>query len=108
MESTRVKRWDFTIERDGHLERTVVGRDGQVHHPPANGHGRDQHFSANEERTYRQIIDAAIRANGGTSNLQKARRGSRSQVHPGGASLGFDSFGILPADGFGRLSSEDY
>ena len=65
MKNQRIKEWDFTIERGGVLERTVVDMDGQVHHPSPNGHGKDQHFSANEERTYRQIIDAAIIANGG-------------------------------------------
>ena len=47
MKSQPIKEWDFTIERDGVLERTVVDMDGQVHHPPPNGHGKDQHFSAN-------------------------------------------------------------
>ncbi len=44
MESPRIKEWDFTIERGGVLERTVVDTDGQVHHPPPNGHGKDHHF----------------------------------------------------------------
>ena len=108
MKDTRIKEWDFTIERGGVLERTVVGIDCQVHHPPPNGHGKDQHFSAKEERTYRQIIDAAIVANGGTPARPKRRRSRHSQADPEGASLSYDGFGILPADGMGRFSSEDY
>lgn len=108
MESPRIKEWDFTIERGGVLERTVVDTDGQVHHPPPNGHGKDHHFSANEERTYRQIIDAAIVANGGTPPQRKRRRRRHGKADPEGASLAYDDFGILPADGLGRLSSEDY
>ena len=108
MNNGRIKEWDFTIERGGVLERTVVGMDGQVRHPPPDGYGKDQHFSAKEERTYRQIIDAAIVANGGTPPRPKRRRSRHSQADPEGASLSYDGFGILPADGMGRLSSEDY
>ena len=85
MKNQRIKEWDFTIERGGVLERTVVDMDGQVHHPSPNGHGKDQHFSANEERTYRQIIDAAIIANGGlrhSANAEDAATIRRTQKEP--------------------------
>ncbi len=96
--STTIRKWDFTLDRGkGLMERTVVGKDGQVHHPRPNGHGKDGHFSADEERNYRMLIEAAVSANSGS-------RGQRISVGP----LEYDSFGLLPSDGFGRLSSEDY
>lgn len=107
MTNAQIKKWDFTIERKGVLERTVVGRDGQVHHPRPNGHGRDQHFTAEQENEYLQSINAALVANRGTPgefNRQDNRLDRVIRVGP----LEFDSFGLLPADGYGRLSSEDY
>ena len=52
---------DFTIERDGRMERTVVGRDGQINRPPAVGQGRDGHFT--DEGEYRRAIDRAVAEN---------------------------------------------
>ena len=101
-----IRKWDFTLDHgNGVVERTVVGKDGQVHHPEPNGHGKDGHFSADEERDYRMLeerdyrmlIEAAVSANSGSRNR-------RISVGP----LEYDSFGLLPSDGFGRLSSEDY
>jgi len=98
MTSTTIRKWDFTIDRgNGLLERSVVGKDGQVHHPDPNGHGRDGHFTAEEEREYSMLIEAAVSANSRAHN-------QRITVGP----LEYDSFGLLPSDGFGRLSSEDY
>ena len=52
---------DFTIDRGGRMERTVVGRDGQINHPPAVGQGRDGHFT--DEGQYRRAIDQAVADN---------------------------------------------
>ena len=98
---------DFTIAYPGgHMERTVVGKDGQVHHPPLrkgkDGQclvGKHGHFTDEEE--YRRAVEQAA-----ADNRQLAV--SRSPGHWAIGPLEFDSFGLLPADGFGRLSSEDY
>ena len=96
--SATIRKWDFTLDHgNGVVERTVVGKDGQVHHPEPNGHGKDGHFSADEERDYLMLIEAAVSANSGSRNR-------RISVGP----LEYDSFGLLPSDGFGRLISEDY
>ena len=96
-------RKDFTIQRpDGRMERTVVGKDGQVHPVPArigkDGQwlgGKHGHFT--DEGEYRRAIEQAAADN----------RQSHNRIFVVGP-LEFDSFGLLPADGFGRLSSEDY
>ena len=54
-------RRDFTIERDGRMERTVVGKDGHIHHPPAERQGRHGHFT--NEGQYRRAIEQAVREN---------------------------------------------
>ena len=101
-------RKDFTIRRpDGRIERTVVGKDGQVHPVPArkgkDGQwlgGKHGHFA--DEWEYRRAIDQAA-----ADNRQPDNRQSGNRIFAVGP-LEFDSFGLLPADGFGRLSSEDY
>ena len=62
MTNVQIKKWDFTIDCGGVLERTVVGKDGQVHHPEPNGRGRDRHFTAEHENELRQSINAAVAA----------------------------------------------
>ena len=52
---------DFTIQRGNRMERTVVGKDGHVHHPPANGQGRHGHFT--NEGEYRRAIEQAVSEN---------------------------------------------
>ena len=52
---------DYTIQRPNGMERTVVGKNGQLHHPPANGQGRHGHFT--DEGQYRRAIEQAIREN---------------------------------------------
>ncbi len=101
------RKWDFTIERGNGLERTVVGRDGQVHHPPAVREGRDGHFSSWEEWCYVQSITTAVRDNSQQSSQVTPNSVGRTQVIEIGP-FQLDSFGILPSDGYGRLSSEDY
>ena len=52
---------DFTVQRGNRLERTVVGKDGQTHHPPALKHGRHRHFT--DEGQYRRAIEQAVAEN---------------------------------------------
>ena len=52
---------DYTIQRGGRMERTVVGKDGHIHHPPAVRQGRDGHFT--NEGEYRRAIERAVAEN---------------------------------------------
>ena len=50
---------DFTIQRRGDpMERTVVGKDGHKHHPPAVRQGKDGHFT--DEGQYRRAVEQAV------------------------------------------------
>ena len=55
----------FTINRDGRVERTVVGRTGQTHMDEVSNdtRGADGHFT--DEGQYRRAIERAVRENGG-------------------------------------------
>ncbi len=55
------KKKDFTIQRRNGMERTVVGKDGQTHNPPADGQGKDGHFT--DEGQYRRAIERAVAEN---------------------------------------------
>ena len=59
-ENTMAKK-DFTIQRGGRMERTVVGKDGHIHHPPAEKQGKDGHFT--DEGQYRRAIERAVAEN---------------------------------------------
>jgi hypothetical protein len=50
-------RRDFTIQRGNRIERTVVGKDGQEHRPPAAQQGKDGHFT--DKGQYRRAIERA-------------------------------------------------
>lgn len=52
---------EFTIQRGGRLERTIVGVDGQTHVLEATGHGKDGHFT--DEGQYRRAIEKAVAEN---------------------------------------------
>ena len=52
---------EFTINRSGRLERTIVGVDGQTHVLEATEHGKDGHF--NNEGQYRRAIEQAVAEN---------------------------------------------
>lgn len=53
---------DFTIQRRGDpMERTVVGKDGRIHHPPVVRQGKDGHFT--DEGQYRRAIERAVAEN---------------------------------------------
>ena len=52
---------DFTIQRGNRMERTVVGKDGHIHHPPAEKQGKDGHFT--DEGQYRRAIEQAVAQN---------------------------------------------
>ena len=52
---------EFTINRGGRLERTIVGVDGQTHVLPATKQGRDGHFT--DEGQYRRAIEQAVAQN---------------------------------------------
>ena len=69
---------EFTIQRGGRLERTIVGKTGQEHHPDPDGHftrilgawagfldppkhGKDGHFT--DEGQYRRAIERAVAEN---------------------------------------------
>ena len=52
---------DFTIQRNGRMERTVVGIDGQTHVMDGNRRGRDGHFT--DEGEYRRAIEQAVAEN---------------------------------------------
>ena len=54
-------RKDFTIQRGSRMERTVVGKDGHTHHPPAVRQGRHGHFT--NEGQYRRAIAQAVAEN---------------------------------------------
>ena len=55
------KKYEFTIDRGGRLERTIVGKDNQTHVLPAAQKGKDGHFT-NEGR-YRRAIEKAVDEN---------------------------------------------
>lgn len=52
---------EFTINRGGRLERTIVGVDGQKHVLPAAKQGADGHFT--DEGQYRRAIEQAVAEN---------------------------------------------
>ena len=52
---------EFTIQRGGRLERTIVGVDGQTHVLLATQHGKDDHFT--DEGQYRRAIERAVAEN---------------------------------------------
>lgn len=52
---------EFTINRRGQLERTIVGVDGQKHVLEATQQGRDGHFT--DEGQYRRAIEQAVAEN---------------------------------------------
>ena len=51
----------FTIQRDNHIEQTVVGIDGQTHVMAVTRHGRHGHFT--DEGQYRRAIEQAAAEN---------------------------------------------
>ncbi len=53
---------EFTIQRGDHLERTVVGVDGQKHVMDGKEQGKDGHFT--DEGQYRRAIEQAVAENG--------------------------------------------
>lgn len=55
------KKREFTINRRGQLERTIVGVDGQTHVLPATQQGKDGHFA--DEGQYRRAIEQAVAEN---------------------------------------------
>ena len=55
------KKYEFTIDRGGRLERTIVGKDGQTHVPPTTEKGKDGHFT--DEGQYRRAIEKAVDEN---------------------------------------------
>ena len=61
--------------------------------------GKDGHFTS--EAAHYLAVQEAV------ANNQRYGSARREQPFKVGT-LEFDSFGLLPADGFGRLSSEDY
>ena len=52
---------EFSIDRGGRLERTIVGVDGQKHVLPAAKQGADGHFT--DEGQYRRAIEQAVAEN---------------------------------------------
>ena len=54
---------DYTIQRGGRMERTVVGKDGHIHHPTAEKQRKDGHFT--DEGQYRRAIEQAVAENRG-------------------------------------------
>ena len=52
---------EYTIQRGGRLERTVVGIDGQKHVMDTQRQGRDGHFT--DEGQYRRAIEQAVADN---------------------------------------------
>lgn len=52
---------EYTIQRGGRMERTVVGIDGQKHVMETDRQGRDGHFT--EEGQYRRAIEQAVADN---------------------------------------------
>ena len=52
---------EFTIQRGGRLERTIVGVDGQTHVLEATKQGKDGHFT--DEGQYRRAIEQAVAEN---------------------------------------------
>ena len=55
------ERKDFTIQRGDRIERTVVGKDGQVHKMDGDKQGRHGHFT--DEGQYRRAIEQAAAEN---------------------------------------------
>ena len=54
-------KYEFTINRGGRLERTIVGVDGQTHVLEATKQGADGHFT--DEGQYRRAIEQAVAKN---------------------------------------------
>ena len=52
---------EFTIDRGGRLERTIVGKDGQKHVRAATEKGKSRHFT--DEGQYRRAIEKAVDEN---------------------------------------------
>ena len=52
---------EFTIDRGGRLERTIVGKDGQTHVLVATEKGKDGHFT--DEGQYRRTIEKTVDEN---------------------------------------------
>ena len=52
---------EFTIDRGGRLERTIVGKDGQTHVREAAEKGKSGHFT--DEGQYRRAIEKAVDEN---------------------------------------------
>ena len=61
MEENLGTKREFTINRSGRLERTIVGVDGQTHVLEATEQGKDGHF--NDEGQYRRAIEQAVDEN---------------------------------------------
>lgn len=55
------RKWEFTIQRSDHLERTIIGVDGRTHVLRATRHGTDGHF--NNEGQYRRAIEDKVKLN---------------------------------------------
>ena len=52
---------EFTTDRDGRLERTIMGKDGQTHVQAATKKGKNGHFT--DEGQYRRAIEKAVDEN---------------------------------------------
>ena len=52
---------EFTIQRGGRLERTIVGKTGRKHVEDVDKQGRDGHFT--DEGQYRRAIERAVAEN---------------------------------------------
>ena len=52
---------EFTIDRGGRLERTIVGKNGQAHVRVATERGKDGHFT--NEGQYRRAVEKAVDEN---------------------------------------------
>ena len=52
---------EFTIDRGGRLERTIVGKDGRTHMLEATEKGKSRHFT--DEGQYRRAIEKAVDEN---------------------------------------------
>ena len=52
---------EFTIDRGGRLERTIVGKNGQAHVRVATERGKDGHFT--DEGQYRRAVEKAVDKN---------------------------------------------
>lgn len=94
------------------FEETIIGDDGSISTRRTSDYGKNGHYKNNGE--YRKAIERfrqrALNRTRSTNKSPQAKDKVKQNKQKSKKSpvLQYDSFGLLPADGLGRLSKEDY